>query len=145
MVLRYCPSSQFGSYQGGFRIVRPTTTGVAISVVPLMFRLGTAKYVHAVIVGGDRTGAVPRRSGSAASPRAAPARAGTREVPALVYCAHPPPLCHARPPAVLWDCPPAGMVGAGRPGDTRGETRAGPRPTSRFGCSAKMGRSSSTT
>src|SRR5215204_6185391 len=77
MVLRYCPSSQFGSYQGGFQIVRPTTTGVAISVVPLMFRLGTAKYVHAVIVGGDRTGAVPRRSGSAASPRAAPARAGT--------------------------------------------------------------------
>src|SRR4029450_1451339 len=59
MVLRYCPSSQFGSYQGGFRIVRPTTTGVAISVVPLMFRLGTAKYVHAVIVGGDRNGSGP--------------------------------------------------------------------------------------
>src|SRR5215204_2655213 len=77
MVLRYCPSSQLGSYQGGFQIVRPTTTDVPISVVPLMFRLGTAQYVHAVIVGVDRTGAVPRRSGSAASPRAAPARAGT--------------------------------------------------------------------
>src|ERR671916_188971 len=69
--------SQFGPYRGGFQIVPPTTTRVAISVVPLMFRLGTAQYVHAVIAGGDRTGAVPWRSGSAAPPRAAPAGAGT--------------------------------------------------------------------
>ena len=78
------PDSQFGPYPGGFGIVRRTTTGVTISVVPLMFRLGTAQYVHAVIVGGDRTGAVPWRSGSAASPGRHPQGPGPL-VPALVY------------------------------------------------------------
>src|SRR5215207_1942024 len=134
MVLRYCPSSQFGSYQGGFQIVRPTTTGVAISVVPLMFRLGTAKYVHAVIVGGDRTGAVPWRSGSAASPRAAPARAGTLtgSGPCVLI---PLDLRLTVPGSCV--LPASVRVGSQQSGATTRETLAWTRPTSRCGCSAR--------
>src|SRR5919201_5307032 len=48
-----------------------------ISAIPVMFRLGTAQYLPAVLTGVTERRRLSWWAGSAASPRAAPARAGT--------------------------------------------------------------------